>query len=237
MSTKTRVEAGRKETDEALRILRAKNAERGSVVEIAYWTLREAIRGGDVAAGERLMEVPLAATLEMSRTPVREALRRLEAEQLIENVPRRGLVVPEVTLEDLIEIFSIREYLEGLSARLASEHMTTTEVYVLGQTVAQTEDAIKQGDLEALARSSAAFHRLIRQGARNSRLPRLISLLYDAHRSVGLHQLGETRLARAAAQHRAIFEAIRAGDVAQAEAGMRQHIREAFEHQARSLLV
>ena len=79
---------------DTLKALKANHSSRGSVVEIAYWTLREAIREGRMQAGERLMEVPIAEALDMSRTPVREALRRLEAEQLIENVPRRGLIVP-----------------------------------------------------------------------------------------------------------------------------------------------
>ena len=220
---------------DTLKALKANHSSRGSVVEIAYWTLREAIREGRMQAGERLMEVPIAEALDMSRTPVREALRRLEAEQLIENVPRRGLIVPEVTLEDLMEIFSIREYLEGLAARLATDHMSRVEIGALEQTVLQTEAAMQAGDLELLAKTSKAFHRQVLQGARNSRLPKLVSLLYDAHRSTGLHQLQDERRERAVAEHRRIFAAIRAGDGAQAEEIMRVHIHEAFQHQVRML--
>ena len=214
-----------------LEALRAKNADRGSVVEVAYWTLREAIRDGNVLPGERLMEVPLAEALEMSRTPVREALRRLEAEQLIDNVPRRGLIVPEITLEDLIEIFTIREYLEGLCARLATEQMLKAEMSLLEQIVLKTEQVMETGDTSVLADMSRTFHQRIRQGARSARLPKLISLLYDAHRSTGLHELTGERRRRAVAEHRHIFDAMQSGDAQEAETRMRQHIRSALNTQ------
>ncbi len=148
----------------------------------------------------------------MSRTPVREALRRLEVEQLIENVPRRGLIMPEVTLEDLTELFSIREYLEGLSARQASRQMSEPELMMLEHTVEQTEQAMKSGNTAELAAASTAFHQRIRLGARNTRLPKLPSFLYDAHRSTGLHELDPIRQKQAVEEHRAIFEAIQVGD-------------------------
>ncbi|MEM6431179.1 MAG: GntR family transcriptional regulator, partial [Deinococcota bacterium] len=146
-------------------------------------------------------------------------------------------IVPEVTLEDLMEIFSIREYLEGLAARLATDHMSRVEVNALEQTILQTEAAMQAGDLEVLAKASKAFHRQILRGARNSRLPKLVSLLYDAHRPNGLHQLQDDRRALAVAEHRRIFEAIHAGDAAQAEEAMRAHIHEAFQHQVKMLHV
>ena len=113
--------------------------------------------------------------------------------------------------------------------------MSRVEIGALEQTVLQTEAAMQAGDLELLAKTSKAFHRQVLQGARNSRLPKLVSLLYDAHRSTGLHQLQDERRERAVAEHRRIFAAIRAGDGAQAEEIMRVHIHEAFQHQVRML--
>src|SRR5687768_7899512 len=85
--------------------LKAKHAARGGTVEVAYWAIRDAMRLGVLQPGARLVEVELAAALEMSRTPIREALRRLESDRLVDNAPRRGLVVPTATLDLLIEIF------------------------------------------------------------------------------------------------------------------------------------
>ena len=212
--------------------LRERRAHQGAAAEIAYWTIRDAIRLGVIRPGERLVEVELAAALDMSRTPVREALRRLEAERLVENVPRRGLVVPTITIDDLIEIYEIRGVLEGLAARRAAQRMGPAEIDALRETVERMERALAANDLAALGEASTQFHRLVRSGSRHARLPELISLLFDSHRSVGLHEFSPAERAVAAVQeHRAIYEAIAARDEEAAERLAREHSQNALRAQ------
>jgi len=225
------VSDGRTDRRTALGALRQKHAHRGAMADVAYWTLREAMRAGVIRPGEQLVELDLAAALAMSRTPIREALRRLEVERLVENAPRRGLVVPTITLDDLIEIFEIREVLEGLAARRAAQRMGAAELAAVGGTIARMEQALASGDLIQLGEASTQFHRLIRTGSRYSRLPTLLSLMFDAHRSVSVHEFAPDRAAAAVAEHRAIYEAIAAHDQDAAERLAREHSRNALRAQ------
>lgn len=213
------------------RELRALHARHGSTAAIAYWTIRDAIRKGVIRAGDRLIELDLAAALEMSRTPVREALRRLEAERLVEIAPRRGYIVPTITLDELVDIFEIREVLEGLAARRAAQRMGPAELEALRDTVERRERAYDENDLPALRESTVQFHRLLRAGAKNGRLPELLALLFDANRSLGLHEMAPKRVEAAIAEHRAIAEAIIARDAERAEQLTREHARNALRAQ------
>lgn len=204
----------------------------GTASETAYAVIREGIRGGAIAPGARLIEVELAEALSMSRTPVHEALRRLEAERLIEHAPRGGLIVPAMTLDDLIEIFEIRELLEGLAARRGAERMSQTEIDVMGEAVKRMEQAMEANDVTAVSDASGQYHRILRSGARYSRLPQLLALLFDSQRSILAHEFGTPeRMSAAIAEHRAIFEAIAARDSEEAEQLARQHSRNALRAQ------
>lgn len=214
--------------------LRKRHAQRGTAVEIAYWTIRDAIRTGLIRSGERLMENDLADALDMSRTPVREALRRLEVERLIENAPRRGLIVPQITLEDLVEIFQIREVLEGLAARLAAERMSSIEIEAMRQVIESAERAVEAGDTVTLAEGNPQFHPLFRKGSKNSRLPALIELLYDSHRPLLLYEFTPERASQAIAEHKAIYEAITARDADEAELLTREHAKNALRAYAKA---
>lgn len=225
------VEASDGGRHERLAALRVKHGRRGGSAETAYWTIRDAIRTGVIDPGERLIELDLAAALEMSRTPVREALRRLEVERLVENAPRRGFSVPTMTLDDLVEVFEIREVLEGLAARRAANRMGPAEVDALRATVERMERAAEADDLTALSEASTAFHRLLRSGSRHGRLPALIDLLGDAYRSLGAHELAPERVGAAVAEHRAILAAIAARDGDSAERVTREHARHALRAQ------
>ncbi len=214
-----------------LRQLRGKYAQRGSTVDTAYWTIRDAIRSGVIAPGERLIELDLAAALEMSRTPIREALHRLEVERLVENAPRRGLIVPVITIDDLVEIFEIREVLEGLAARRAAQRMSDAERQALEATVVQMEQAQATDDLTSLSAASAQFHRLLRSGSKHARLPALIALLNDSQRPLLAHEMAPERAGAAIAEHRAIMEAIVSNDAPLAERLAREHARHALHAQ------
>jgi DNA-binding GntR family transcriptional regulator len=214
-----------------LRELRARHLRHGAAADIAYWTIRDAIRSGVIQPGDRLIELDLAAALEMSRTPVRDALRQLETERLIEKAPSRGFVVPTMTIDDLVEIYEIREVLEGLAARRAAMRMGPAEIAALGETVERAERARDAGDLTTLWEASNQFHGLLRAGTKNGRLPHLLRLMLDAHRSLRLHEFAPERVGDAVAEHRAIYAAIAARDAALAEALGREHSRNALRAQ------
>ncbi len=216
---------------EELAALREKHARRGGTADAAYWAIRDAIRTGVIGPGERLVELDLAAALAMSRTPVREALRRLEVERLVENAPRRGFSVPTVTLDDLIEIFEIREVLEGLAARRAALRMGPAEIDALRATVERMDHAAATDDLTTLSQASIQFHRLLRSGSRHARLPSLIALLGDAYASLGAHELAPERVGAAIAEHRAILDALAGRNPDAAERVTREHARNALRAQ------
>ena len=213
---------------EALATLRAANGGRGGTVDIAYWTIRDAIRTKALGPGERLVEVELATALDMSRTPVREALRRLESEGLVENAPRRGLSVKLLTLQDLVDIFEIDEVLEGLAARTAAQRMGAAEIEALGQVVGRMEQALAAGDETALATANTQFHAMMRTGSKNGRLPSLLSQLHDTAPTLRSHQLAPERASVAVAEHRAIYHAIAARDGDTAERLTREHTQNAL---------
>jgi DNA-binding GntR family transcriptional regulator len=223
--------AGVDERLHKLRELRVKHTRHGATADIAYWSIRDAIRSGVIQPGDRLIELDLAAALDMSRTPVRDALRQLEAERLIEKAPSRGFVVPTMTVDDIVEIYEIREVLEGLAARRAAMRMGPAEIEALGETIERAERARDAGDLTVLWQASNQFHTMLRAGNRNARLPRLLALMLDAHRSLRLHEFAPERVDTAVAEHRAIYEAIAARDGDLAERLARDHSRHALRAQ------
>lgn len=214
-----------------VRELRTKHARQGATADIAYWAIRDAIRSGVIQPGDRLIELDLAAALEMSRTPVRDALRQLESERLVEKAPSRGFVVPTLTIDDMVEIYEIREVLEGLAARRAAMRMGPAEIAALKETVERAEQARDAADLEMMWKASNQYHGLLRAGHRNGRLPRLLALMLDAHRSLRLHEFAPERVDAALSEHRAIYEAIAARDAELAERLAREHSDRALQAQ------
>lgn len=203
-----------------------------SASEVAYWTIREAIRAGAIAPGERLIEVELSENLDMSRTPIRRALVRLEVENLIERIPGQGLIVPEISLQDLLEIYDIREFLEGLAARRAAERMGDVELDALRDAILRMERANEAGDIKEVFAISHQFHRLIRSGSKLTRLDKMISLLSDSHGgAIELFELAPERIGDAISEHRELCEAICSRKADLAETIAREHTRNAARAQ------
>jgi DNA-binding GntR family transcriptional regulator len=130
-------------------------------------TIREAIRTNIISSGYRLIELQLADRLDISRTPVREALQRLDSEGLLQKEPRRGFVVPTITREDLIQIYEISEVLFGLAARLSAERVTQTEIDVMLDVIKRMEIAVDSDDIPDLTEFSHLFHTMILSGTKN----------------------------------------------------------------------
>lgn len=193
----------------------------------AYSLILSAIEAGTYRPGDRLVESELAERFGVSRTPVREALQRLETQQMLVR-DGRSLIVASLDHNQLAELYIVRAELEALAARLAARHATPEEVRVLAQMLA--EDQKSASDPEALARANKRFHRQIHLASHNRYLVQQLDLV---HRSMALMAktslAAEGRSATALAEHQRIVEAITAGDGAAADRELRQHISMAWE--------
>ncbi len=194
----------------------------------AYQKLRLAILGGEYEAGAPLFEVHLAAALGMSRTPVREALQALARDGLVEVVPSRGFIVPRRSMEDVRELFELRESLEGMAARYAAVRATKEDVDALDTLCDRYAD---EHDWEQWARNGTAFHTLVLTTARNSRLMGILDSLRGQilHSRQSVLRSDRERRDAAIREHRSILDAIRSRDPDAAEAGARLHVRLSYE--------
>jgi DNA-binding GntR family transcriptional regulator len=185
--------------------------------------LREAIQNGKLQPGQELNQMELAQRFGVSRIPVREALIRLEAEGLVESEPYRSPVVARLTADGLLELLEIRQALELLALEKSVPRMGAADFARLGELLAQAEQpGIDHAAWTALNRT---FHAALYEPAGR---PRLQALVISVHRNVGryLQLLGASanRIDQANAEHRAILDACRAGDVEGAKRWLARHI-------------
>jgi len=143
--------------------------------EVVSAALREAIRDGVLLPGERLMEIQLSEELGVSRTPVREAIRKLDQEGYIVMMPRRGAYVASITIRDINEIFEIRRALESLSSSLAAERISSDELETLQRLLVEIGRYIKAKNMEKIVETDIKFHDMLYQASRNERLVGIIS--------------------------------------------------------------
>jgi len=204
------------------------NAE-GSTADTIYRVLQHGIVHGTLVPGERLRSEALAAELRVSRTPVREALRKLEAEGLAAHAGS-GLIVRIFTEQDLTELFYVREALEGMAARLAAENATPSEIEEIRELLEDMETVRRRRDVDAFRRLTGEFHHLIGRAAHNSRLSQILKSLLDHVRQVQTSTLYvEGRPAEALKEHRGVLAAIVARDGERAEILAREHRRKTLE--------
>jgi DNA-binding GntR family transcriptional regulator len=212
--------------------LRAPLQESGAVTtaDAAYLALRQSILQGDLEPGERLRSDALANELKVSRTPVREALRKLEAEGLVERFGS-GLIVRELSEQDLTELFYVREALEGMAARLAAENATPGEIAEISEMLDDMEAAGQRGDLVTLRPLTAEYHRLVGRAAHNGRLLQSLESLLEHVRQMRTSTLLliEGRAAEALKEHRDLLQALEARDADRAERVARAHRRKTLE--------
>ena len=197
----------------------------------AYGLIIEAIDSGIYRPGARLVESELAERFGVSRTPIREALQRLETQGMLSR-DGRSLIVASLDHNQLAELYMVRAELEGLAARLAARHATDEEIRVLGDMVA--EDHALKDNPTALARANRRFHKQVHLASHNRYLVAQLELVHRsmallASTSLAVEGRGETALA----EHAAIVEAIAQGDGDAAYSALRQHISKAFETRLR----
>jgi DNA-binding GntR family transcriptional regulator len=196
--------------------------------EVVFETLREAIIGGILGPGERLMEAQLAEELGVSRTPVREAIRKLELEGFVAMIPRRGAYVAGISLKDITDVFEVRGALEALATVLAAERITEKELEELERILVRKAELIEQQNIPLFIESDIKFHEILYQSSRNQRLIQILTNLQDEvhrFRSVSLAYPG--RMREALDEHRKVVEALADRDVARAEALAWEHIENA----------
>ena len=197
-----------------------------SLVNQAYQQLKRIILEHQVALGGKLNEGELAAALGISRTPVREAMNRLEKEGLVEIFPQRGAFVVKFSEKDIFELFLIRENLEGLAAYLAAERVKENELSKLESCIQGFREPFSERDIQRYTREDFKFHQTIVMLSDAQRLIKLISTLYDHIRIFRLTTMGlSSRMKTSLAEHRRIIEALRKKDPEESERKMRQHIR------------
>lgn len=206
--------------------LNDRTRQKARLSQSVYSKLKEQIAEGTLPPGCRVREIELSEQLKVSRTPVREALRHLEADGLLTHAPHEGLIVARLDHQAVIELYAMREVLEGTAARFAARHASEAEIQELSELIAaETEDG---QDSSRLARLNLAFHNALYRAGHNRYLVRSLHSLSNA-----MVLLGGTTLAMpnrsntAHEEHLAIVAAISAQDADAAEAAAREHIRNA----------
>jgi len=188
--------------------------------------LRYCIIEGMFPPGERLLSDDLANRMGVSRTPVREALRKLEAEGYVASASGKGLVVKEYSEKDLDEVFFIRELLEGAAARLAAENASSKDLLRMEELLEDMEIASKREDTDVFRRLTGEFHSVVHHASRNDRLAGMLRDLQDNVRRFSSSTLFSAgRMADALAEHRALYDAFKARNGEAAEILARQHRR------------
>ncbi len=202
-----------------------------SLVDIVAERIEAAIISGQLEPGAKLSEQGLAASLGVSRGPLREAIRRLEGRKLLERTPNIGVRVARLSLKDLHQILEVREALEGMAAGLAARHMTDADIAALRKLIEGhgRQKGLQEGTGYYQEAKDEDFHVRIAEGSGNARLLQMLSgdlyYLLRAYRYRSSTKPGRAR--DAFAEHSAIVEAIASRDPARAEAAMRAHLRNA----------
>jgi DNA-binding GntR family transcriptional regulator len=195
----------------------------------------KSIRSGHYQPGDRIRETELAKSLGVSRTPVREALRRLESDGLLSFESWRGVVVSRLDRQQVSELYAMREVLEGAAARMAARHIDDAEIELLKLLLEQANES--PGDPPKLAKLNRELHRTIYSAAHNRYLLQTLGQLENALALLRGTTYGVAgRAHTAAAEHQALVEAICVRDAEAAELAARQHIRSAQRARLRLLL-
>ena len=198
--------------------------------EVVFETLRDAIRKGILKPGERLMEIHLAEQLGVSRTPVREAIRKLELEGYVIMMPRRGTYVSNLSIKDINEVFEIRTSLDSLASGLAAERITDEELEHLQRLLVVIGEAIKEKNMEKIVEADTKFHDILYQASRNNRLVGIIYNLREQLTSFRTKSMAYPgRLEETLEEHRRIVDTIAQGDAVAAQKASEYHM-ERSEH-------
>ena len=202
--------------------------------DVVFNTLRQATLKGELKPGERLMEIQLANKLGVSRTPVREAIRKLELEGLVLMIPRKGAEVAEITRQDMEDVLEVRTALEELAVKDACDHITDAQLSELKKASNEFKKALLEGkDLVTCADADMHFHDVILSATNNRRLIQMLNNLSEQMYRYRMEYLKDERTHKTLIEeHDAIRRALKKHDKVKAGAAIRVHI----DNQKRSIL-
>lgn len=193
--------------------------------DVVFNTLRQKILTGELKPGERLMEIHLADQLGVSRTPIREAIRKLELEGLVTMIPRRGAEVAQITEKNLRDVLEVRRALDALAVELACERITQDELNELKLACDHFEAETKKKNANQVARADVALHDIILKASGNDRLMQMISNFSQQMYRYRLEYVkDDTNYEKLIREHRVIYEAIRDQDKETGAKAIKAHI-------------
>lgn len=198
--------------------------------DVIFETLRKAIINGDIKPGERLMEVALAEQMGVSRTPVREAIRRLEAEGLVTMIPRKGTHVSEVTVKDIMDVLEVRAALDRLATGLATKNIKPNHIKTIENIHKQFLNCVDKNNIEGAIRKDIEFHDVIYSIAGNPRLITVSSSLREQIYRFRVMYMSDSIIAENVGQeHGEMLDALRSNEDKRAAELAEQHIKHQME--------
>lgn len=193
--------------------------------DVVFNTLRQAILRGELKPGERLMEIKLANKLGVSRTPIREAIRKLELEGLVLMIPRKGAEVAEITEKSLIDVLEVRAALEELAVQLACDRMGKEDIQKLKEAAEHFADIVDSADITRVAAADVAFHDVIYQATDNQRLISLLNNMREQMYRYRVEYLKQREFhSQLLSEHQEIIRALELGERDVAAKVTNQHI-------------
>ena len=193
--------------------------------DLVYDELKMKIMMGAISPGTRMMEVELAEEMGVSRTPVREAIRKLEKEGLISIEPRRGAYASSLSSQDMVDILEVRQTMEGLAADLATTRFSDEQKKELQRVSESFDEAVELGDMQQMIALDTLFHHLIVEGTGNKLLTVMVGQLQDmVLRFRYLYYDDFRRAEKMPGEHKEILEAILGGDPIKAKNAADNHI-------------
>ena len=193
--------------------------------DVVFKTLRQAILKGELEPGERLMEIQLAERLGVSRTPIREAIRKLELEGLVLMIPRKGAEVAKISESNLRDVLEVRRSLEELAIDLACQRITEEELDELNKAEVDFKAAIENGDAMQIAQTDESFHEIIYNSTKNQKLVQILNNLREQMYRYRLEYIKDADKRQVLmVEHEHILRALKVRNLAEARMAAREHI-------------
>lgn len=206
-------------------IYESDSTDKSSLRERVFQTIRQSILDGKYKAGDTLRESAIAHELNVSRTPVREAIRQLQLEGLVRSIPNKETVVCGITNEDVQDIFMVRSKLEGVAGRLAAERITQEELEKMEEILELTEFYASKGDISRLENLDHTFHDIIYNATKSKIIKQVLSHFHTYIQQTRKKSMAiPGRVSCLVAEHRAIYEAIKNRDGDKAEELINAHL-------------
>lgn len=201
--------------------------------DIVYEELRNQILTSKIEPGTRMMEIDLAEKMDVSRTPIREAIRKLEEEGLVIIKPRKGAYVSDVSIPDIVNILEVREHFDGIAAYYAAQRITDEQKKELQKVASKFDKAVSDGNMDDMIKYDARFHKIIVEGANNNYLAVMVERVQElVLRFRYIYYKDYNRAEEVPNEHVMIMEAIFSGNAEMAKDESEKHI-----HQLKELML